>query len=699
MQCVFPLHLVLVLAALTGVYRAAKAHFHLSSDTLRRHSRRALYFVFVATLGYATAAYAGSASAAKSRIMQAQDYADRGQKDDALAKLTEAEGFLDGLSDDEKAPIEKTITDMRAKLGASSNSSGGNGGGGSASSGAASNRASGASGGAGGSGAATSAMDPEVAGRVQRNIERYLSFAEGDADSSPHSAGTEVDQAADALNADDAQKNLTPEVRAKLQARIDALRAKLNAGNMSDEARRFTDRVQNNLRAANENDNDSRFARARLDQATELLASDEAKQKLDAATIQKLQDALVQAEANLAAANKQAALNRAAPAMQGLEEKVATDPYKGVEPISAYQVTEDVQALRARVVTELRTLPDNDADRKAYEQRLSAAQEKMDAYDANFAAANAEIAVVNQWTYLSQSFAGWDQESYAPTAQAFEKPVLTKTEQAAQQSKLFLAEKPTIAARANQSNMPKATAAIADADKTMADAQAKLDGAFNQWMDAAEKSPRPQGPDRFSITSAADMGRWADDRLADTKYHDADVARAKKLDQRWQDELAAIKQQHEAALKQMTADANAAWPAIESSISAENDFHPADVSSLRGKTFRFKHIRNRSGWDFDGRFDLVMWVDGQPVAGMYAPKIRKAFADAAQQIGDGVDDHIDWDVIATIEGSGIANQRYTTEVKDEHMNLLGKIEGARPVPCIVIRVIAVHAGPVASSAE
>jgi len=92
-------------------------------------------------------------------------------------------------------------------------------------------------------------------------------------------------------------------------------------------------------------------------------------------------------------------------------------------------------------------------------------------------------------------------------------------------------------------------------------------------------------------------------------------------------------------------------------------------------------------------------VDGQPVAGTYDPKIRQAFNDAARQIGDSVDDHIDWEVIAVIEGKGVAQQRYTTEVKDEHMNVLGKIEGTHPVDCVLVRVIAVHAGPIAVSAN
>ncbi len=167
----------------------------------------------------------------------------------------------------------------------------------------------------------------------------------------------------------------------------------------------------------------------------------------------------------------------------------------------------------------------------------------------------------------------------------------------------------------------------------------------------------------------------------------------------WQNELAAIKQQHEETLRKMTADANEAWPKIASSINAQTGFNPSDVGSAKGKTFRFKAVRNRSGWDFDNRFELVIWVDGQPVAGSFEPKIRKAFRDVSLQIGDSVNDHIDWDVIVTVVGRGVVNQRFSSEVKDEHMNLLGKIEGTRPVDCVVVRVIAIHAGPIAMSAN
>lgn len=49
-----------------------------------------------------------------------------------------------------------------------------------------------------------------------------------------------------------------------------------------------------------------------------------------------------------------------------------------------------------------------------------------------------------------------------------------------------------------------------------------------------------------------------------------------------------------------------------------------------------------------------------------------------------------------VDGAGTVGQRYTSEVKDDHMNVLAKIEGYRPVSCVTVRVLAVHAGPVAA---
>ena len=288
-------------------------------------------------------AWAGSVSAAKSRVMQARDYADKNRKDDALDKLTEAEKFLDGLSEAERGPIVRDIAELRKQL--------------------------------------AGAVDPEVSGRLERNAARLLSVAEGDADSSPRNASNELDLAVAALNTDDAKQNLNPEARARLQARVDSLQAKLKGNNANADAKRFAERIERNLRAANENaGHDPRFARIRLDEATTLLASDEAKQKLDTSTLSRLQESLAGAEAKLGGANKQDALSRAAPLLQALEERLATDPFKDAAPGTAYKVSADLESLQVRITTQLEKLPAGDPDRRSYENRLAATKKKLETY-------------------------------------------------------------------------------------------------------------------------------------------------------------------------------------------------------------------------------------------------------------------------------------------------------------------------------
>src|SRR5206468_4568534 len=105
--------------------------------------------------------------------------------------------------------------------------------------------------------------------------------------------------------------------------------------------------------------------------------------------------------------------------------------------------------------------------------------------------ANVEAAIVNHWKSATYDADGWQSESYAPGGRAFERPKLDKTERVARQIGWFLADKATADARKDLARIPKAAEAIAAAEKTLADAHARLDVAFNQWMDAAERQPRP----------------------------------------------------------------------------------------------------------------------------------------------------------------------------------------------------------------
>lgn len=565
---------------------------------------RLLFVMLVAVVSVAVPARAGNVGAVKSRLMFAQEDADKGHKDDALSKLDDAEKFLDGLSDAEKAPLLTQIEELREKL--------------------------------------KSTVDPEISGRIERDIGRALSGGEDDVNDNPSKAAPKLEQALAMLSADDAKKNLNPDARKKLEARAAALAAKIKGNTASEDTRLFAEYVQKNLDAANDSAaNDPDFARTRLNQVAELLASDEGRQKLDADTIQRLRGSLAEAEGKLFDLNKKRALRRAAGPLKQLEDTVATDPFKGRDPSAAYNASSQIDSYKARVKDQIQKLPGDDADRRAIEARLLAAQKKIDAYDAAWGAANVEAAIVNRWKSATFDAEGWQAEKYAPGPRAFEKPKLDKTERVARQIKWFLAARETADARKDLARTPKAAEAITAAERTLADAQAALDAAFNQWMDAAEKQARPQGATRFEIGATRDMAQWADDHLAGSRYHDADIARAKRLDQRWQDEIAALQRQHEEALKRLTAEADAAWPKVAGAYNAQDGFRPSNAAEQMGKTFRFQHVRCRTGWDFDGAYDLTFWVDSHPVGGNFGPKVAKAFKDAAAQIGDGVNDHID----------------------------------------------------------
>src|SRR3954469_5949528 len=79
--------------------------------------RRVILFAAITALSFSpTVTFAGSVSAAKSRVSQAKSNLDDGRTDQAEDALNQADKFLDGLSDDEKAPIQKEIKELRTKL-------------------------------------------------------------------------------------------------------------------------------------------------------------------------------------------------------------------------------------------------------------------------------------------------------------------------------------------------------------------------------------------------------------------------------------------------------------------------------------------------------------------------------------------------------------------------------------------------------
>jgi hypothetical protein len=209
-----------------------------------------------------------------------------------------------------------------------------------------------------------------------------------------------------------------------------------------------------------------------------------------------------------------------------------------------------------------------------------------------------------------------------------------------------------------------------------------------------ERQPMPgREADRAKIRYLIhDAQQW----FEGTKYKDANVARAVAIENKWNAEVARIQKERAETLKRMTAEASAAWPKIEAKSGAASGFTPADAERWKGKTIKIKGYYNRTGWDFDSMYDFAVDIKGIPVAGTYAPHVREAYNQAQEKSHYGIDDHTGWDLIAVVEGMGTINRRVTTEWKDKDSHqILFKTEGHRADPCVIIRIIALHTGPLA----
>jgi hypothetical protein len=432
-----------------------------------------------------------------------------------------------------------------------------------------------------------------------------------------------------------------------------------------------------------------------IDKSEDLLAGHAAQTYMDAGRIKDYQARLDAVRTKLKAHNKDVALDRAARPLRELEERVASDPFKGTDDISAYNVYSDINSLSDRVKAEFRRVPQDDPDIKAVLDRVAAANAKVEAASSKWAMDKMQERFASGWKFESQSFAGWESEQLEPNSVKQRRiEGLNKTTQAIRGTVYWLNEADTKQAIEKYKDNATVQATVRAAHKTLDEASAKLNEGFNLVVAEAEGQPMPaRESDRSEMKYLAhDAATW----FAGTKYKDANVARAEALDGKWKAEVARIEKEMEEWLKKATADADAAWPRIAMSLNAEKGFNPSEAAQWKGKTVEIKGYYNRSGWDFDGAYDFSCDIKGFPVGGNYAPDVLAAFNDASRHTRFGINDHIGWDVIAVVEGPGQIKRRITTEWKDKDTHtLLMKTESYVPEPCVVLRIIALRAGPVA----
>ena len=486
-----------------------------------------------------------------------------------------------------------------------------------------------------------------------------------------------------------------------VQKELDALKAKGATGFKDYKSRGIIDTAKRDLDSAAESiPNAPGTVRERLQQTMERLDSADAKAYADPEQIAKLKART----ASLTAMANSKIIDFAAPIVKELDDAMAAQPFKDAKSNEEVDhVTAELTRLKSRINGALEGVP-------ATDPRVVAIQAKLTAYDKTIAAASnsagatqAADQLASYWKAQQEYFAGWEQEGQGPSWDEYTHHQneqtgnlnLPKTIEVLRRVGPWLKEDSVKTAADQYKDSPTVKATLADAHKTFDTAAKKLDDAFNKIFADAEKLPVPK--DEFTRSKAGYLTDSADNWLKGTTYHDADVARGKKLTDQWHNAVEGAEAAKQATATKMTADATAAWPGIASSMKADDNFTPDKLEQYKGKTIHLTGS-NRCGWDYEpGAYRYARKINGMVVAGKYAPNVAAAVKTALSQTGQDLPDE-DWDVYAVVEGPGKISERVSSEgkVKVDGQDV-GTVtaEGHQTVDCTVVKIIAMHAGPVA----
>jgi hypothetical protein len=478
-----------------------------------------------------------------------------------------------------------------------------------------------------------------------------------------------------------------------LLADIAALRAELGdnptagATQVEDELDRHLAIAESNIQAHPQRSS------AALQRFAERIATDAALETLTADAILRYVDRAAGITAALADSIKAGALGRALPLLLQLEERLAGDPFADLDQYAAHQAAGELRTLKHRVQVTISVVPPDDADIRGIHDRLSAADRGIDRASAAWGKATRDAEVGTSWDAIRTDVAGWQAEADTPVAGLLDEPTMPKTRSAIQRIRFLLDDPATPRLRAERAGDPAIEEAYREAEETFDCAGAQLNAAYALLLDEAEKFPTPMRS--VELDKPGRLARAAEAALDGTPYRGPIVARARELDARWKAEIAALTQGRQELYDRLSAEAGAAWPAIVEATGAVAGLDPRDPSS-RGRTVLLTGVYNRAGRDF-ADYDFATRLGGTPVGGNYDPQVLRALEEASYDLSLIVDDRTPWDIVAVVEGPGTIGQRTIVTLRDRDTKQeIGTVEEWRPTDCVRLRIIALHAGPVAA---
>jgi hypothetical protein len=388
------------------------------------------------------------------------------------------------------------------------------------------------------------------------------------------------------------------------------------------------------------------------------------------------------------------ALSRAESRMRDIEQVAANDPYAGLSDDAVYRIGTDLAHCKIQLLEYLSRIPEGDADVEAVKGRLAAAEAKLGDYGAKWNESRAQDLVTSRYHGILASIAGWEDEAIDAAPPSMYSPSLPRTRQAIVQALSLLGDTNVIWIRGEYPDNETIQGTWRDAHSLFAAAAGKVNSAFVRNLDHFERMPSPMREDDLQQTMH--LSAAAETMLEHTQYRGPVLARIDALNRRWRKDYTELLETRQQIWAQLSAAAEQKWPAIVAASGASEGFDPWSSGPV-GQTVLLRQVYNRCGWEWSGReYGFAMKYQGKVLGGVWEPHVRKALEYAWYELKLDVSDRIPWDLIAVVEGTGQIGERTTRNLVDARSgNPIGKAEEWPNVECVRLRVIGLHAGPVA----
>ncbi len=399
----------------------------------------------------------------------------------------------------------------------------------------------------------------------------------------------------------------------------------------------------------------------------------------------------------VAANHKADALGRAESRMRDLAEVLNDDPFAGRPDDEVYRTVTTLEHYRNQVVDFLKRVPEPDPDVQAVRDRLAALDDTLTRHNENWAEATAEARLTSQWSGTLQSIEGWADEAIDAAPPSMYAPSVSRTRNAMVEAMRFRAGADVQRIRDEYPGNAAIQGAWQASGEVFEASAAKVNAAFVRSLDHAEAMPSPMIED--DINKTMHLSAAADTMLESTPYQAEIRHRIEALDARWRQEYAEMREARQKLYDALAADAEAKWPEIAGASGATTEFDPWNPE--KGQTILLRGVYNRCGWEWSGReYGFAMKHQGVVLGGIWEPHVLRALEHAWYELKLDVNDRIPWDVIAVVQGPSTIGERTQRVIRDASSGAeLGKVEEWPGVDCLLLRIIGLHAGPVAVGPE